>query len=65
MLLGSLALNLSPVDFVQIQHHGYLASRNKLTDLNIAKKELGQEEWVKTTLNWREVAEQKMGLDPD
>ena len=65
MLLGSLALNLSPVDFVQIRHLGFLASRNKPTDLNIAKKELEQEEWVKTTLNWREVAEQKMGLDPD
>ena len=57
--------HILPHGFVRIRHHGFLASRNKPIDLNIAKKELGEEEWRKIKLNWKEVAEEKLGFNPE
>lgn len=57
--------HILPRGFVRIRHYGFLASRNKPKELNIAKIQLGEQEWVKTKLNWKAIAIEKLGFNPD
>jgi hypothetical protein len=59
------ASHILPSGFIRIRHYGFLASRNKPTDLNLAKKSLGEKEWKQTKLSWREIAIEKLGFNPD
>ena len=45
--LRRFALHILPRGFVRIRHYGFLASRNKPTELNIAKTQLKQPKWEK------------------
>lgn len=57
--------HILPAGFVRIRHYGFLASRNKPTYLNIAKKDLGEKRWEKRKLSWRKIAVEKLGFNPD
>ena len=63
--LRRFSTHVLPPGFVRIRHYGFLASRNKPTDLNIAKKCLGEKLWTKTKLSWKEIANEKLGFNPD
>ena len=63
--LRRFCLHILHKGFVRMRHYGILASKNKATDLNKAKLDLGQPLWEKTTLSWREVASAKLNINPD
>lgn len=56
--------HILPAGFVRIRHYGILASKNKATLLNAAKKDLGQPKWEKVVVGWQEIAEKKLGITP-
>ncbi len=55
--------HILPHGFVRIRHYGFLASRNKATELNIAKKDLHQPKWVKIKHCWTEIAAGKLNYN--
>lgn len=62
--LRRFANHILPAGFVRIRHYGFLASRNKPTELNIAKKQLNQPQWQKVKYNWQAIAQDKLGVNP-
>ncbi len=56
--------HILPAGFVRIRHYGFLASRNKTSQLNIAKTELKQPKWLKQTYSWSQIAKEKLGINP-
>ena len=62
--LRRFASHILPAGFVRIRHYGFLASRNKPTELNKAKKDLHQPKWQKQTYSWLEIAKEKLNYDP-
>jgi hypothetical protein len=62
--LRRFAAHILPRGFVRIRHYGFLASRNKPTELNIAKKQLKQPKWEKVKLLWQQIAEEKLNINP-
>jgi len=59
------AHHILPSGFVRIRHYGFLASRNKPKELNIAKHCLKQLKWEKQTYTWQQIAREKLGYDPE
>jgi hypothetical protein len=57
--------HILPHGFVRIRHYGFLASKNKPTELNIAKKDLQQPEWRKIKYSWLQIAKEKLNYNPD
>lgn len=57
--------HILPYGFVRIRHYGFLASRNKRTKLNIAKKDLHQPEWSRIKYSWIQIAKEKLNYNPD
>jgi len=62
--LRRFSYHILPSGFVRIRHYGFLASRNKPTQLNIAKKQLNQTIWVKVKYNWAKIVQEKLGFNP-
>jgi len=62
--LRRFSLHILPAGFVRIRHYGFLASRNKAIQLNIAKAELKQPKWLKITYSWSQIAKDKLGINP-
>ncbi len=62
--LGRFAAHILPHGFVRIRHYGFLASRNKSDQLNMAKKQLRQPAWNKTTYSWLQIAIEKLHYNP-
>jgi hypothetical protein len=56
--------HILPRGFVRIRHYGFLASRNKPTELNIAKQDLKQPRWEKIKYNWTEIATDRLNYNP-
>ena len=63
--LRRFAHHVLPCGFVRIRHYGFLASRNKPKELNIAKQCLKQQKWEKQNYTWQQIAQEKLGYDPD
>ena len=57
--------HILPAGFVRIRHYGFLASRNKPTDLNIAKKDLKEKSWENIKYSWSQIAKDKLGYNPE
>ena len=57
--------HILPHGFVRIRHYGFLASRNKKTELNLAKKDLKQPEWSRIKYSWMQIAKEKLNYNPD
>lgn len=57
--------HILPAGFVRIRHYGILASRNKATLLNEAKKDLQQPRWEKVAISWQEIAEKRLAITPN
>jgi hypothetical protein len=57
--------HILPKGFVRMRHYGFLSSRNKAKELNMAKKQLGQPQWKKTKINWKTIAVQKLNINPE
>ena len=53
-----------PFGFVRTRHYGFLASKNKATELNKAKENLDQPKWEKRNYTWQQVATERLGYDP-
>jgi len=62
--LRRFAAHILPSGFIRIRHYGFLASKNKATELNIAKAELKQPVWVKQKYSWIEICQQKLDYNP-
>ena len=62
--LRRFASHILPAGFVRIRHYGFLASRNKPTELNIAIKDLNQLMWKKVKYSWAEIAWDKLSYNP-
>ena len=56
--------HILPHGFVRIRHYGLLSSRNKPTQLNIAKGDLKQPKWEKMNYSWTEIAAAKLNYNP-
>ena len=56
--------HILPVGFVRTRHYGFLASRNKVVELNIAKKDLNQPRWNKIKYDWAAIAQDKLNYNP-
>ena len=63
--LRRFADHILPNGFVRIRHYGFLASKNKRTELNIAKKDLHQSEWSRIKYSWVQIAKEKLNYNPD
>ena len=64
--LRRFCLHILPHGYMRIRHYGILSSRNKSTELNIARKYFSMEPWIKTQqTDWKEVATKRMGFIPD
>lgn len=63
--LRRFASHILPPGFVRIRHYGFLSSKNKNTDLNIAKKDLHQPEWRKIKYSWIQIAKDKLNYNPE
>jgi hypothetical protein len=57
--------HILPHGFVRIRHYGFLASKNKKRELNLAKKDLHLPEWRKTNYSWVQIAKEKLNYNPD
>lgn len=55
--------HILPRGFVRMRHYGILASKNKASELNIAKKDLCQSPWKKLNINWQTVVVERLKLD--
>jgi len=62
--LRRFATHILPTGFVRIRHYGFLASRNKAEQLNLAKKELAEKLWTKVRYSWIQIAKEKLNYDP-
>ena len=62
--LRRFAAHVLPSGFVRIRHYGFLASKNKAIELNIAKTELKQPKWEKQKYSWIEICQQKLDYNP-
>jgi hypothetical protein len=62
--LRRFATHILPSGFIRIRHYGFLASKNKATELNIAKVELKQPIWEKQKYSWIEICQQKLNYNP-
>jgi len=62
--LRRFACHILPGGFVRIRHYGFLASRNKAKELNLAKAQLGQNKWEKVKVSWQQIATDKLDFDP-
>lgn len=62
--LRRFAAHILPSGFIRIRHYGFLASRNKAKELNIAKVELKQPAWEKQKYSWIEICQQKLDYNP-
>jgi hypothetical protein len=60
--LRRFCLHVLPFGFVRIRHYGILASRNKATDLNMAKDHFNLKQWKKLTITWQEIAENHLNI---
>lgn len=56
--------HILPSGFVRIRHYGFLASRNKPSELNIAKRHFQQPLWVKVKYSWAEIAKDRLNFNP-
>lgn len=56
--------HILPAGFVRIRHYGFLASRNKSTELNLAKKDLHQPKWQTIKYSWIQIAKEKLNYNP-
>ena len=63
--LRRFASHILPSGFVRIRHYGFLASKNKAVQLNIARKDLRQTEWRKIKYSWIQIAIDKLNYDPN
>jgi hypothetical protein len=63
--LRRFAQHILPWGFVRIRHYGFLASRNKKDELNLAKTDLNQPKWEKLVISWVEISVEKLGYDPN
>jgi hypothetical protein len=54
--LRRFACHIFPPGFMRIRHYGFLASRNKKTELNLAKKALKQPQWSPEKRPWQQIA---------
>lgn len=63
--LRRFAYHVLPHGFMRIRHYGFLASRNKPKELNLAKADLGQEAWEKLVISWQQLAEEQLGVKPN
>lgn len=63
--LRRFCLHILPSGFVRMRHYGILASRNKHTELNLAKKAHNMDPWQKVEVEWIEIAEKKLGFSPN
>ncbi|MCH7534975.1 MAG: IS91 family transposase [Bacteroidetes bacterium] len=59
------SLHILPKGFVRMRHYGMLASKNKSKELNIAKSYFGQTPWEVLKIDWIEIAQTKLGIDPN
>jgi hypothetical protein len=59
-LLRSFAAHILPYGFIRIRHYGYLASKNKAKELNIAQVGLKQATWEMQKCSWIEICQQKL-----
>ncbi|AKP52859.1 transposase [Cyclobacterium amurskyense] len=57
--------HILPSGFVRIRHYGFLASRNKNKELNLAKKDLNQPKWQKVKYSWVQIAKEKLNYNPE
>lgn len=57
--------HILPKGFIRMRHYGILASKNKATELNIAKGEFGMELWTKIEIDWKTIAREKLNIAPD
>lgn len=57
--------HILPPGFIRIRHYGFLASRNKRKELNLAKKDLNQPQWQKVNYSWIQIAKEKLNYNPD
>jgi len=55
--------HILPAGFIRIRHYGFLASRNKSKELNLAKKDLNQPKWQKVKYSWIQIKE-KLNYNP-
>lgn len=62
--LRRFSAHILPSGFVRIRHYGFLASKNKASELNIAKSELNQPRWEKQKYSWIEICQQKLDYNP-
>jgi hypothetical protein len=63
--LRRFACHIFPPGFMRIRHYGFLASRNKKTELNLAKKALKQPQWSPEKRPWQQIAREKLNFNPD
>ncbi len=63
--LRRFCLHILPKGFRRIRHYGFLASKNKTKELNIARKQHSLKKWEKVTVSWIEIAEKKLGFVPN
>lgn len=62
--LRRFANHILPSGFVRIRHYGFLASRNKPNQLNLAKELLKQPRWQKIKYSWAAIAKDKLNYNP-
>ena len=62
--LRRFANHILPSGFVRIRHYGFLASRNKPNQLNLAKKLLKQPRWQKIKYSWAAIAKDRLNYNP-
>ena len=62
--LRRFASHILPHGFVRIRHYGFLASRNKPEELNLAKRHFGWPEWSRVKYSWVEIAREKLNYNP-
>jgi len=63
--LRRFSYHILPHGFVRIRHYGFLASKNKPTELNMAKKDLQQPEWQRIKYSWIQIAKEKLNYNPN
>jgi hypothetical protein len=63
--LRRFSAHILPAGFIRIRHHGFMASRNKTKELNIAKKHFQQPEWRKIKYSWIQIAKEKLNYNPN
>ncbi len=62
--LRRFSYHILPAGFVRIRHYGFLASKNKKVELNIAKEDLGQAPWEHIKYSWVELSKDRLDYNP-